>query len=411
MTNQDIDDIALFRYNLVIPLINNDFPDQNKTAYMRRIAETERQFPNGSRGYVQMGTLRDWAAKYRKSGFSGLKPQQRKDCGTSRKLTEVQKDEIIRLKTENPRRPATTIRRNMISTGFFSTGIPSESTIQRYLAKVVPDLRRDHIEDMRAFEMAHVNELWQMDTTHGPFITNDGRKRKVYIVGIIDDASRYLVGWHMSYEDNSVAVQMALKQAIETYGKPRQLYADNGKPYVNKQLALICAELGIGIRHAQIYHGNQKGKIERWFGVMKQQWMANINYDDYQSLTELKQSFADYVRDRNNQSNRNLPNKEAPIDRFSTEPEMIHKVAAQRLNIAFLHREERVVNHDGTINLNSRQYETGRATIGEKVIVRYQPDYSVVYIEWDEQLIPVSLVDKIHNGHAKRDRIRMTEDQ
>lgn len=35
MTNQDIDDIALFRYNLVIPLINNDFPDQNKTAYMR----------------------------------------------------------------------------------------------------------------------------------------------------------------------------------------------------------------------------------------------------------------------------------------------------------------------------------------------------------------------------------------
>lgn len=135
-----------------------------------------------------------------KAGFSGLKPQPRKDRGTSRKLTEGQKDEIIRLKTENPRRPATTIRRKMISTGFFPTGIPSESTIQRYLAKVVPDLRRDHIEDMRAFEMAHVNELWQMDTTHGPFITNDGHKRKVYIVGIIDDASRYLVGWHLSYK-------------------------------------------------------------------------------------------------------------------------------------------------------------------------------------------------------------------
>lgn len=411
MTNQDIDDIALFRYNLVIPLINNDFPDQNKTAYMRRIAETERQFPGGSSGYVQMGTLREWATKYRKAGFSGLKPQPRKDRGTSRRLTEGQKDEIIRLKTENPRRPATTIRRKMISTGFFPTGIPSESTIQRYLAKVVPDLRRDHIEDMRAFEMAHVNELWQMDTTHGPFITNDGHKRKVYIVGIIDDASRYLVGWHLSYKDDSVAVQLALKQAIATYGKPRQLYADNGKPYVNKQLALICAELGIGIRHAQIYHGNQKGKIERWFGVMKQQWMANINYDDYSSITELKQSFADYVRDRNNQSNRNLPNKEAPIDRLSTEPEMIHKVEVRRLNMAFLHREARVVNHDGTINLNSRQYETGRATIGEKVMVRYQPDYSAVYIEWNEQLVPVSLVDKIHNGHAKRERIRMTEDQ
>ncbi|MCT0163798.1 DDE-type integrase/transposase/recombinase, partial [Lactiplantibacillus pentosus] len=151
-------------------------------------------------------------------------------------------------------------------------------------------------------------------------------KRKVYIVGIIDDASRYLVGWHMSYEDNSVAVQLALKQAIKTYGKPRQLYADNGKPYVNKQLALICAELGTGLRHAQIYHGNQKGKIERWFGVMKQQWMSDINYDDFHSLAALQQSFADYVRNRNNQSNRNLPDKEAPIDRFSKEPEMIHKL-------------------------------------------------------------------------------------
>lgn len=355
MTNQDIEDIALFRYDLVMPLINNDFPDQNKTAYMRRIAETARRLPNGSSGYVQMGTLREWATKYRKFGFSGLKPQPRKDRGTSRKLTEAQKDEIIRLKTENPRRPATTIRRNMISAGFFQAGVPSESTIQRYLAKVAPDLRREHIEDMRAFEMAHVNELWQMDTTHGPFITENGRKRKVYIVGIIDDASRYLVGWHMSYEDNSVAVQLALKQAIKTYGKPRQLYADNGKPYVNKQLALICAELGTGLRHAQIYHGNQKGKIERWFGVMKQQWMSDINYDDFHSLAALQQSFADYVRNRNNQSNRNLPDKEAPIDRFSKEPEMIHKLAPERVDAAFLHREVRVVNHDGTINLNSRQ--------------------------------------------------------
>ncbi|MCT0162753.1 helix-turn-helix domain-containing protein, partial [Lactiplantibacillus pentosus] len=148
MTNQDIEDIALFRYDLVMPLINNDFPDQNKTAYMRRIAETARRLPNGSSGYVQMGTLREWATKYRKFGFSGLKPQPRKDCGTSRKLTEAQKDEIIRLKTENPRRPATTIRRNMISAGFFQAGVPSESTIQRYLAKVAPDLRREHIEDM-----------------------------------------------------------------------------------------------------------------------------------------------------------------------------------------------------------------------------------------------------------------------
>ena len=410
MTHDEIETIALFRYDLIQPLINNTFPDQNKQAYLRRIAETERTLPNGKRGYVQAGTLRDWALHYRQEGFTGLKPKTRHDRGTSRKLTQRQMDEILRLKRENPRRAATVIHKRMIATGFFVEGVPSVSTVQRFLSKRLPDLRREQKEDMRAFEMAHVNELWQIDTTHGPFITVNGRRRKVFIVGIIDDASRFLVGWNMAFEDNAVAVQLALKQAIQTYGKPRQLYADNGRPYVNRQLALICADLGIGLRHTQVYHGNQKGKIERWFGVMKQQWMHDLDYQQFHSLADLRQSFATYVRDKNNQAHSSLPQKMSPIDRLSAEPDMIHPVSKQRLAVAFLHREERKVASDGTIKLNGNQYETGRATLGERVTVRYQPDLSAVYLEWEEQLIPIKLVDKVGNSQAPRQRIRMTED-
>lgn len=410
MNHDEIETVALFRYDLIYPLISDNFPDQNKQAYLRRIAETERTLPNGKRGYVQAGTLREWALNYRKQGFAGLKPKARNDRGTSRKLTQEQMREIIRLKRENTKRAATVIRKRMTATGFFPEGVPSVSTIQRYLAKVTPDLRRDQKEDMRAFEMAHVNELWQIDTTHGPFITVEGRKRKVYIVGIIDDASRYLVGWSMAFEDNAIAVQMALKQAIQTYGKPQQLYADNGRPYANRQLALICADLGIGLRHAQVYHGNQKGKIERWFGVMKQQWMSDLDYQAFHSLEALRSNFANYVREKNNQSHGSLPQRMSPVDRLSAEPDMIHPVSKQRLDLAFLHREERKVASDGTIKLNGNQYETGRATLGERVMVRYQPDLSAVYIEWEEQLVPVKLVDKVNNGHAPRQRIRMTED-
>lgn len=411
MISTNADDIALFRYDLIQPLINGVFPDVNKTEYMRRISETERVFPNGGSGFVQMGTLRDWALKYRKGGFQALKPRTRNDSGQSRRLTQEQKEEIVRLKQENPKRPATTILKRMITLGYFKEGVPSASTVQRYLARVAPGLKLSTKEDMRAFEMAHVNELWQIDTTHGPYIKVNGRKRKVYIVGIIDDASRFLVGWNMSFEDNAVAVQMALKQAIQTYGKPSQLYADNGRPYVNKQLALICADLGIGLRHAQIYHGNQKGKIERWFGVMKQQWMSDIDYADYGSLEAIQSDFANYVREKNSKSHSKLPNRISPIDRFSIEPEMIRSVSKSRLDVAFLHSETRKVANDGTIKLNGYQYETGHATLGERVTVRFQPDLSAVYIEWEEQLLPIKLVDKISNAHAPRQRLRMTEDE
>jgi len=410
MDINEIEATALFRYDLIHPIIAEVFPDANKKAYMERIARTERLLPSGKRGYVRVGTLREWSTNYRKQGLKGLKPKGRKDAGASRRLTHLQKAEIKRLKQENYRRPATVIRKRMLMTGYFPTGAPSVSTFQRYIAHELPQLKHNQVEDMRAFEMAHVNDLWQIDTTHGPFIIAGGRKRKVYIVGVIDDASRYLVGWGLFFEDNAINVQITLKRAIQTYGRPRRLYADNGKPYVNKQLALTCAELGVGIRHTQVYHGNQKGKIERWFGVMKQQWMADINYNQFASLDELKQAFAIYVRDRNNQANRNLPNDMTPMDRLCEEPDAIHKVEQTKLDIAFLHREERRVANDGTISLNGQQYETGRATIGQRVTVRYQPDLSTVWIEWDDQLLPIKLVDKLENGHTARERIRMTED-
>lgn len=409
MNAEQIEDIALFRYELIQPIISEAYPDDSKQAYMKRVAATERLMPNGTRGTVGVGTFKEWATNYRKYGLKGLKPKQRADAGVHRRLNQEQKEEIIRLKTESPNRPATVIRKRMIMTGYFAQGIPSESTIQRFLARVTPEIRRNSVEDMRAFEMDHVNELWQIDTTHGPFIMADGRKRKVYIIGIIDDASRYLVGWGMYFEDNAVNVQMTLKQAIATYGKPRQLYADNGKPYVNKQLALICASLGIGMRHAAVYHGNQKGKIERWFGVMKQQWMADINYDKYPSLEALRAEFATYVRDRNNQINRSLGERVTPIDRFSEEPDAIHKVSESVLDTAFLHREQRKVANDGTISLNKQQYETGRATIGATVTVRYQPDLSKVYMEWDEELHEIVPVDKVANSHIKREQARLSE--
>lgn len=74
---------------------------------------------------------------------------------------------------------------------------------------------------------------------------------------IIDDHSRMIVGYGFFLEDNAVNVQIVLKSAIAKYGVPKRLYMDNGRPYKNEQLPIICAQLQIQINHAQAYHGNQ----------------------------------------------------------------------------------------------------------------------------------------------------------
>ena len=49
--------------------------------------------------------------------------------------------------------------------------------------------------DMRRYERPHINEVWCGDSSVGPYLkTDDGRKHKVYIIALIDDASRFIVG-------------------------------------------------------------------------------------------------------------------------------------------------------------------------------------------------------------------------
>ena len=152
----------------------------------------------------------------------------------------------------------------------------SLSTITRFIASK-PEFNHIPVEDMRAFEMEHTNDMWQLDTTYCSYIkdsrgTNDmwqldttycsyikdsrGHKLRTYLIMIIDDHSRMIVGYGFFLEDNSVNVQTVLKRAIAKYGVPKRLYADNGKPYKNEQLPIICAQLQIQIIHAQVYHGN-----------------------------------------------------------------------------------------------------------------------------------------------------------
>lgn len=46
-------------------------------------------------------------------------------------------------------------------------------------------------KDRRRFAFDRAGELWMSDVMHGPAITTDNqRKRKTYLIGLIDDATR-----------------------------------------------------------------------------------------------------------------------------------------------------------------------------------------------------------------------------
>ena len=96
------------------------------------------------------------------------------------------------------------------------------------------------------------------DTSHGPIITIDGKKVQTYLIQLIDDASRLIVGFQFFLNDNALNFQLVLKQAIKIYGVPKRIFVDNGTPYKNLQFQTICAQIGSILIHAKPYSPQSK---------------------------------------------------------------------------------------------------------------------------------------------------------
>lgn len=397
--------MALFKYNLIAPLINGTYLKEfsSISAYCHAMAEKTFHLPDGSLRRYSHETFKWWLRRYSEGGFDALYSKKRSDCGKQRLLSNEVQEVILSKIRDNFRRTASSIYHELIREGYFSKDDVSLTTVIRFVGKVKNSLNLSSGEDMRAFEMAHANDLWQIDTTYGPFIEIGGKKYRTYLVGIIDDASRLIVGYGFYLADNAVNVQLTLKEAVMRYGIPKRIYADNGSPYRNVQLSLICARLGTALIHTQVFHGNQKGKIERTFKTIKEGWMYNLDYSQFHSADELNKSLAVFVGNKNNTVH--SVTKKTPVDRFLEDSEHIVRKDERFIHRAFLHSVERKVRNDALVSVNTQLYETGQIYIGKRIEIRYEPDMSHVYIYENDSYREIFRVNRIDNSKAKRNKL------
>ena len=148
----------------------------------------------------------------------------------------------------------------------------------QYINQLAVQFKTSTNPDMRRYERPHVNEVWCGDSSVGPYLkTDDGKKHQVYIITLIDDASRFIVGIDVFFHDNFVNLMSVIKSAVAKYGRPQLFNFDNGRSYKNKQMELLAARIGSVIHYDQPYSPTQKAKIERWFRTTKDQWMAGLD--------------------------------------------------------------------------------------------------------------------------------------
>ncbi len=402
--------IALMRYSAIAPLISGTQDDfESLSAYFRTVSAKGIKAPDGTLRNYSPGTLEKWYLSYKKSGFDALIPTGRSDCGVSRKIDEDLKEQIVYLKHTYPRMSAAAIYKQLQDNGSIRSGQLSESTVCRFINQLTLQEKLTSNQDMRRYERPHINEVWCGDSSVGPYLkTPDGKKHRVYVIALIDDASRFVLAADVFFNDTFVNLMSVMKSAVSKYGKPRVFNFDNGAAYKNRQMELLAARIGSVISYCRPYTPTQKAKIERWFRTLKDQWMASLDMRDFHSLEELRGSLLTYVRSYNQRPHSSLKGI-SPQERFFQEPELICRLPDEQIETSFLLEIERRVSADSVVVIDQVEYEVDYRFARQRITLRYTPDMNDIFIvEADGSLTPIRILNKHENAVIKRDKVRLT---
>jgi transposase InsO family protein len=328
----------------------------------------------------------------------------RADKGKPRKVTPEEVLEAINtalphfvsVKTGHKKTPTkSAVYRFCIEKGLLHANQIALTTFCRFVREYEL-LKDDPGENRRrlAFSMQHANQLWQADTMFGPHI--GGRQAK--LIALIDDASRVLCHGEFFFEENTDSMIKALRSAFYKRGLPEQLYVDNGSIYCSQEITLICARVGCILRHTAVRDAAAKGKIERFFRRVRDQFL--IRKLDLSSIDALNKQFTHWVEhDYNATVHTTLGMK--PIDRFGVDLSRIRFLSpSEDTDEMFYAEATRSVKKDNTFSFQGERYETPIDLRGKKVTLRYERHRkgAVVVYQNDRRIGKARLLDAVANG-------------
>jgi putative transposase len=356
-------------------------------------------------------TIQTWHYRYKNHGITGVTPQPRKDKGRVRKATPEELLEAINAAKPHFHDQRTNKRalfRFCIEKGLLRPDRISQTTFYRFIREHEL-LAPDHIDSRKrlAFSMKFANQLWQGDTMFGPYVdtgVSPGSRKQARLIAFIDDASRVLCHGEFFFEENVDTLIKAIRAAFYKRGVPEQLLVDNGSIYCSQEITLICARVGCILRHTAVRDAAAKGKIERFFRRVRDQFL--VRKLDLSSLENLNRQFTQWVESEYN----GLPHDAIamkPIDRFGIDLPRIRFLSPSEHNDELFFAEAvRKVKKDNTFSFAGRRYETPVDLRDREIQLRYdrhrqQTTAVIIYYKGQRQGA-ARLLDAVANGLLRR---------
>ena len=245
-----------------------------------------------------MRTLHRWVRKYLDHGLVGLVRKERADRGTPRALDPTLLKVIEGLALRKPQPTATFVHRQAIKLAAQNGwDAPSYAAVYKVIRNLDPALVSLAHEGTKAyketFDLIHrreasgPNEIWQADHTQlDIWLRGDGGKpTKPWLTVILDDYSRAVAGFFMSFQaPSALNTSLALRQAIwrkddprwRVCGIPNTFYTDHGSDFTSRHMEQVAADIKMSLVFSLQGQPRGRGKIERFFETVNQLFLCTL---------------------------------------------------------------------------------------------------------------------------------------
>jgi transposase InsO family protein len=243
-------------------------------------------------------TVLHWVKVYRERGEEGLRNSVR-SSGNRRKLPGPVRKKIIEIKRREPFFGVQRIS-HLLKRVFFLSASPE--TVRRTLQEeslIVRSRKKQsrNITRPRFFERSTPNQLWQ-----GDIFTFRLGGRYAYLIGMIDDYSRYMVGLELYRSQTADQVIEVYRRAVGEYGVPKEVLTDRGRQYTTwRGTTRFERELGKDrVKHikSQAHHPMTLGKIERFWKTVYEEFLVRAQFGSFEEAQERVRQWVQYYNHR-----------------------------------------------------------------------------------------------------------------
>lgn len=262
---------------------------------------------------VNAWTMRKWVTRYRREGEEGFKKREG-EKKAPRPASQRLHAKIVEVKAQQPASGVKRISQWMRRMLFVQA---SPETVRQVLHQegLMPSTKKKPPRNPpkpRFFERSTPNQLWQSD-----ICTFRLGGSNAYLIGFVDDYSRYVVGLGLYRSQTAENVLEVYRRAVGEYGPPKEMLTDHGRQYANwrgkTRFQMELAKDKIHHLMSRPHHPMTLGKVERFWKTIWEEFLVRAQFGSFEEAQDRLKYWLQYY---NHQRPHQGLDGMCPADRF-----------------------------------------------------------------------------------------------